>query len=100
VSLSARKKAGVPLDKSEGGVKDKNILPVFLAPLFAREVEDQDSGNLTLNHSAAEHRSTNHRFDLASLPVQRIRTGLESGHRRGNVARFPLFSTPPPFIQP
>src|SRR5271166_7109246 len=30
---------------------------------FAREVEDQDPGNLTLNHSAAEHRSTNHRFD-------------------------------------
>jgi hypothetical protein len=38
----------VPLDKSEGGVKDKSILSVFLAPLFAREVEDQDSGNLTL----------------------------------------------------
>jgi hypothetical protein len=24
----------VPLDKSEGGVKDKNILSVFSAPLF------------------------------------------------------------------
>jgi hypothetical protein len=35
----------VALDKSEGGVKDKSILPVFLAPFFAREVEDQDSGN-------------------------------------------------------
>ena len=30
---------------------------------FAREVEDQDSGNLTLNHPAAERRSTNNRFD-------------------------------------
>jgi hypothetical protein len=28
----------------------------------AREVEDPDSGNLTLNHPAAERRSTNHRF--------------------------------------
>jgi C4-dicarboxylate-specific signal transduction histidine kinase len=27
----------VALDKSEGSVKDKNVLSVFLAPLFARE---------------------------------------------------------------
>jgi hypothetical protein len=26
----------VPLDKSEGGVKDKDILSVFLAPLFCQ----------------------------------------------------------------
>jgi hypothetical protein len=26
----------VPLDKSEGGVKDKSILTVFLAPLFCQ----------------------------------------------------------------
>jgi hypothetical protein len=26
----------VPLDKSEGGVKDKNILSVFLAPFFCQ----------------------------------------------------------------
>jgi hypothetical protein len=26
----------VPLDKSEGGVKDKSILPVFLAPRFCQ----------------------------------------------------------------
>jgi hypothetical protein len=26
----------VPLDKSEGGVKDKSILSVFLAPLFCQ----------------------------------------------------------------
>jgi hypothetical protein len=42
------------LDKSEGGVKDKSILSVFLAPFFSREVEDQDSGNLTLNHPTVE----------------------------------------------
>jgi hypothetical protein len=30
-------KQRVPLDKSEGGVKDKSILSVFLAPLFVRE---------------------------------------------------------------
>ena len=41
----------VPLDKSEGCVKHKSILPVFFAPLVLPEkVEDQDSGNLTLNH--------------------------------------------------
>jgi hypothetical protein len=45
----------VPLDKSEGGVKDKSILSVFLAPLFLPErFEDQDSGNLTLNHPPVE----------------------------------------------
>jgi hypothetical protein len=38
----------VPLDKSEGGVKDKNIRRCFGTVSFAREVEDQDSGNLTL----------------------------------------------------
>jgi hypothetical protein len=41
----------VAIDKSEGGVKHKSILPVFFAPLVLPEkVEDQDSGNLTLNH--------------------------------------------------
>jgi hypothetical protein len=48
----------VSLDKSEGGVKDKNILSVFWHRFFAREVEDQDSGNLTLNHPAMEDRSS------------------------------------------
>jgi hypothetical protein len=28
--------SGMPLDKSEGGVKDKSILSVFLAPLFCQ----------------------------------------------------------------
>jgi hypothetical protein len=31
---------------------------------FAREVEDQDSGNLTRNHFWVEDRSTNHRYGL------------------------------------
>jgi hypothetical protein len=32
------------------------------------KVEDQDSGNLTLNHFAVDLRSTNHRFGLTSNP--------------------------------
>ena len=32
----ARAHGRVPLDKSEGGVKDKSILSVFLAPLFCQ----------------------------------------------------------------
>ena len=41
----------VPLDKSEVAVKSKSC-PGRCASTawFAREVEDQDSGNLTLNH--------------------------------------------------
>jgi hypothetical protein len=41
----------VALDKSEGVVKGKLLPSVFLAPLVSPEkVEDQGSGNLTLNH--------------------------------------------------
>jgi hypothetical protein len=54
----------VPLDKNEGGVNGIVVLGSAETPLFAREVEDQDSGNLTLNHSPVEDRSTNHRFGL------------------------------------
>jgi len=59
----------VALGKSEGTVKDKRILSVFLAPLFLPErFEDQDSGNLTLNHPPgemlSEDHSTKHRFGL------------------------------------
>jgi hypothetical protein len=40
---------GVPLDKSEGGVKDKTIpVGVFGTAFLPERVEDQDSGNLTL----------------------------------------------------
>jgi hypothetical protein len=72
----------VPLDKSEGGVEDKNILLVFLAPFVLPErVEDQDSGNLTLDHSAAERRSTNHRFDLLIGHDSSMRTSRLYGMR-------------------
>jgi hypothetical protein len=62
------------LDKSEGVVRE--VVEYFLADptkvssvmreqrSFGREVEDQDSGKLTLSHSlAGEARSTNHRLD-------------------------------------
>ncbi len=35
-AVHAVKMNRVPLDKSEGGVKDKSILSVFLAPLFCQ----------------------------------------------------------------
>jgi len=42
----------VPLDKSEGVVKDKLVLGGARAPLSSPEkVEDQDSGNLTSESS-------------------------------------------------
>jgi len=45
----------VPLDKSEGSVKGIVILGGVQAPLgLPEKVEDQDSGNLTLNHFAVE----------------------------------------------
>jgi hypothetical protein len=46
-AASARTNVGwrVGLDKSEGAVKDKNILAVPSTACFAREVEDQGSGN-------------------------------------------------------
>src|ERR1700722_10482741 len=37
----------VPLDKSEGSVKDKPLPRRFSTVVFTREVEDQGSGNLT-----------------------------------------------------
>src|SRR5258708_40005134 len=53
----------VPLDKREGSVKGKVVLCSAEAPLALPEkVEDQGSGNLTLNHLSVEDRSTNHRF--------------------------------------
>ena len=43
--------ARVPLDKSEGVVKAQLFGAVLRAPLWLPEmVEDQDSGNLTVNH--------------------------------------------------
>ncbi len=39
---------GCPIDKNEGAVKDKDILSGAEHRFFAREVEDQDSGNENL----------------------------------------------------
>jgi hypothetical protein len=50
---------------------------------FAREVEDQDSGNLTLNHFPVEDRSTNHRFDLNIGHDSSMRTSSRSRSRGG-----------------
>src|SRR6266478_8450086 len=53
----------VALDKREGSVKGKVVLCSAGAPLrLPEKVEDQGSGNLTLNHLSVEDRSTNHRF--------------------------------------
>src|SRR5207244_7123188 len=49
-------KGGPALDKSEGVVKDEDLLCSAGTAFFAREVEDQDSGNLTLNHISVEDR--------------------------------------------
>jgi len=54
----------VPLDKREGSVKTKVSCAAPGTAFFAREVEDQGSGNLTLNHPPVENRSTNHRYGL------------------------------------
>src|SRR5206468_3235839 len=49
--------------------------------IFAREVEDQGSGNLTLNHSPVEDRSTNHRFGLNIDHDSSMRTSRRYGMR-------------------
>src|ERR1700694_16543 len=50
-SIAVRPARRVALDKREGSVKDKVILCSAGAPLALPEkVEDQGSGNLTLNH--------------------------------------------------
>ena len=40
----------VPLDKSEGVVKAQNSSAVFFTPRCCQRVEDEDSGNVTVNH--------------------------------------------------
>src|ERR1700733_9066424 len=56
----------VPLDKSEGGVKDKSILSVFLAPFFLPERLRTKTLEISRQSpavgSSPEDRSTNHRF--------------------------------------
>jgi len=67
----------------EGSVKGKVILCSAGAPLrLPEKVEDQGSGNLTLNHLSVEDRSTNHRFGPyidhdSSMRTSRRRAGAK-----------------------
>jgi hypothetical protein len=54
LSLLAPPQMRLPLDKSDGVVKDIVVLALRSSVGFAREVEDQDPGNLTLNQSPVE----------------------------------------------
>jgi hypothetical protein len=44
----------VPLDKSEGFVKSTLLPSGFVTAFSPERVEDQDSGNLTLNHFSVD----------------------------------------------
>ena len=84
-------KGRVPLDKREGSVKGKVILCSAEAPLrLPEKVEDQGSGNLTLNHFSVEDRSTNHRFGLYIDHDSSMRTSRRrAGAKVENVFCFP-----------
>ncbi len=51
--FAARTFARLPLDKNEGAVKDKRMPRSAGHRFFAREVEDQDSGNEISRQSPA-----------------------------------------------
>jgi hypothetical protein len=89
----------VPLDKREGSVKGKVVLYGAGAPLrLPEKVEDQGSGNLTLNHLPVEDRSTNHRFGPNIDHDSSMRTSSRSRSRGGvkveNGFCFPLLHRP------
>jgi hypothetical protein len=89
----------VALDKREGSVKGKVILCGAGAPLrLPEKVEDQGSGNLTLNHLPVEDRSTNHRFGPYIDHDSSMRTSSRSRSRGGvkveNGFCFPLLHRP------
>ena len=72
----------VALDKREGSVKGKIVLCSAGAPLrLPEKVEDQGSGNLTLNHFPAERRSTTHRFGPDIGHDSSMRTSRHYGMR-------------------
>ncbi|PYX87627.1 MAG: hypothetical protein DMG68_11110 [Acidobacteria bacterium] len=48
---------------------------------MCQKVEEQDSGNLTLNHSTVDLRSTNHRFGLTRNHDSSMRTLLRWASR-------------------
>src|SRR5438876_3819610 len=81
VSFRAYSSCRVPLDKSEGVVKTEISWAVREHRFFAREVEGPRLWNLTVNHSAAERRSTNHRFDLNVGHDSAMRTSRHYGMR-------------------
>jgi hypothetical protein len=59
---------GVALDKNEGVVKAQFCSAVLCAPRGCQSrVEDQDSGNLAVNHFSVD-RSTNHRYGPSLRP--------------------------------
>jgi len=66
--------AGCPSIRAKALSRTKMSCRCFEHRFFAREVEDQDSGNLTLNHSPVEDRSTNHRFGHDSDNDSSMRT--------------------------
>src|SRR5213080_1460874 len=57
---------------------------------FAREVDGTRRWNLTVNHSAAERRSTNHRFDLTLGHDSAMRTSRLCGMRERPINSFGL----------
>src|ERR1700716_2808876 len=57
---------------------------------FAREVEDQGSGNLTLNHFPAERRSTNHRFGPDIGHDSSMRSSRLNGMRESPIHTYGL----------
>src|SRR5205823_4537204 len=60
---------GCPSIRAKALSRTKISFAVPSTAFFAREVEDQDSGNLTLNHiSVWKIVSTNHRFGPAHRP--------------------------------
>ena len=82
VNLCAASQGRVALDKSEGVVEDTRLQSgVGASQRVPEKVEDQDSGNLTLNHSAVDLRSTNHRFGLTRNHDSSMRTSRLYGMR-------------------
>ena len=84
------------LDKNEDYVKAKLSRAVEEHRVFAREVEDQGSGNLTLNHPPEEHRSTNHRYGLNCDHDSSMRTSSRrsrDGAKVGNIVSFSTFAS-------
>ncbi len=92
---------GCPSIREKALSRRKCPVPCRSTAFFAREVEDQDSGNLTLNHLTVEDRSTNHRYGLYIDHDSSMRTSSRSRSRGGGkVENGFLFSTfAPPTLE-